>query len=223
MARERYPVRAITLSHQGGVFPTGRGNALEAVVTGSGAQIVAHLYRLATTATQGTEHLLITDNIDISCIAADTTSPPTSNASFVNLSAQSRSGAEAGINYYGDKVRFADNSSTGVPITRVDWDLVTAGTFVPDASVGTSTSVTGYYPCDPSSGADFAAGARSARPPYSAPALRPRRPTSPSRSAARTRTASPRTRLRRASSTLLRSRSGSRRSASSASTRPRAR
>ncbi|HYK43027.1 MAG TPA: hypothetical protein VE007_11610, partial [Thermoanaerobaculia bacterium] len=152
------PVRAITIPHQGGAAPTGRGNAIEAVVTGSGAQIVAHLYRLATTSTPGGEHLLITDNIDISCIAADTTSPPTSNANFVNLSAQSRSGAEAGTNYYGDKVQFSDNSSTGVPITRVDWDLVTGGTFVADASVGTGVSVTGYYPCDPSSGADFAGG-----------------------------------------------------------------
>lgn len=154
------PVRAITIAHQGGVSPGGRGNAIEAVVTGSGAQIVAHLYRLATTATQGTEHLLVTDNIDISCIAADTTSPPISNGSFVNLSAQSRTGAEAGINYYGDKVRFSDNSSTGVPITRVDWDLVTpaVGTFAPDAGVGTGNQLTGYFPCDPSGGADFVAG-----------------------------------------------------------------
>ncbi|HEY6051246.1 MAG TPA: PKD domain-containing protein, partial [Thermoanaerobaculia bacterium] len=98
----------------------------------------------------------------ISCIAADTTSPPTSNASFVNVSAQARSGAEASINYYGDKVTFADNSSSGVPISSVDWDLVTpaVGTFAADAAVSGSgkNSVTGYYPCDPSGGADFVSG-----------------------------------------------------------------
>ena len=151
------PVRAITIAHQGSVAPGGRGNAIEAVVTGTGSQITAHLYRLGTTSTPGGEHLLLTDNVDISCIAADTTSPPTSNATFHNISADSRSDK---ANYYGDKVSFTDNSSTGVPITRVDWDVVTpaVGTFAPDAAVGTGNTLTGYFPCDPAGGADFVGG-----------------------------------------------------------------
>ena len=148
------PTLAYSLPHQGTAPPTGRGNALEAVVTGGGSQIIAHVYRLATTTNPlvNLEHLLITDNIDISCIAADTTSRPTASATFANVSAALRSGAERSINYYGDRFTLTDNSSTGVPITRVDWDINNAGSpaaLVPDA-VGTATSLPNiFFPCDP--------------------------------------------------------------------------
>ncbi|MCA1611357.1 MAG: PKD domain-containing protein [Acidobacteria bacterium] len=156
------PVRAATLGHQGTTPPTGRGNAIEAVVTGGGSQIIAHVYRLASTTNPQTnpEHLLITDNVDISCIAADTTSPPRTAATFTNVSAALRSGAERTVNYYGDRVTLSDNSSTGVPITRVDWDLNNPGSgFAPDIS-GTATSLPNiFFPCDPAAGGNQATGA----------------------------------------------------------------
>ncbi|MDQ2978745.1 MAG: hypothetical protein M3R62_05960, partial [Acidobacteriota bacterium] len=149
------PMLAYRLPHQGTAPPTGRGNAIEAVVTGGGSQIIAHVYRLATTTNPqvNLEHLLLTDNIDISCIAADTTSKPTASATFSNVSAALRSGAERNIYYYGDRFTLTDNSSTGVPITRVDWDVNNAGSpaaLVPDAAVGTATSLPNiFFPCDP--------------------------------------------------------------------------
>ncbi len=155
------PVRAVTLPHQGTAPPTGRGNAIEAVVTGGGSQIIAHVYRLATTTNpqSNPEHLLITDNVDISCIAADTTSPPRASATFTNVSAGLRSGAERTINYYGDRVTLADSSSTGVPITRVDWDVNNPGSgFTADRS-GTALSLPNiFFPCDPAAGGDIASG-----------------------------------------------------------------
>ena len=155
------PVRAATLPHQGTAPPTGRGNAIEAVVTGGGSQIIAHVYRLATTTNPqvNPEHLLITDNVDISCIAADTTSPPRASATFTNVSAALRSGAERTVNYYGDRVTLSDSSSTGVPITRVDWDLNNPGTgFAADVS-GTALSLPNiFFPCDPAAGGDRSTG-----------------------------------------------------------------
>ena len=144
------PQLAYSTPHQ----PSYRANAIEAVVTGTGSQITAHLYRLKTTpnAQINPEHLLTTDNVDISCIAADTTSPPTASATIANVTSgfASRTGANAG-NFYGDKFTLTDTSSTGVPITSVAWDFNTNGsTFATDASLGTANSLPNvYFPCDP--------------------------------------------------------------------------
>jgi PKD repeat protein len=126
------------------------GKWVESVVAGN----TAYLYRLG----NGTpEKNLYTDVLDVSCLTADLTSPPVANATFTNKSAASRSGVEATINYYGDRFVFTDASASGQPIKRVDWDLNTAGNvqadFVPDASLGTGTSIGGVpgfvWPCDP--------------------------------------------------------------------------
>ncbi|MEO8430525.1 MAG: PKD domain-containing protein [Acidobacteriota bacterium] len=146
------PIRAYSLPHQNSLPPTGRGDAIEAVVTTNGNQIIAHVYRLATTTNPqvNPEHLLVTDNIDISCIAADPTSKPIANATYLNLTAQAQS--RVGTNYYGDLFQLTDSSSTGSPMTSAAWDINTNGlTFGPDPNL-TALSITGYFPCDPSAG-----------------------------------------------------------------------
>ncbi len=154
------PTLAFSLPHQQ-FF----GNAVEAVVTGSGSQIVAHIYRVAGTPNPNInrEPLLVTDNVDISCIAADTTSRPIASATFTNVSAATRTGAEKTVNYYGDRVTLSDRSSTGVPITRVDWDLNNSGSGFAVDMTGTATSLSNIiFPCDPATGGNVATGANCA-------------------------------------------------------------
>src|SRR6266404_2085741 len=76
-------------------------------------------------------------------------SPPIAVASATNLSAGSRADK---ANYYGDKWQLQDTSS-GAP-TSITWDLNYTGSFAADET-GTKAAegvVTGYFPCDPSSG-----------------------------------------------------------------------
>src|SRR5262249_33773479 len=55
-------------------------------------------------------------------------------------------------NYYGDKWQLQDASITVPALTRVDWDFNYKTTFSPDevGSPAAESSVTGYFPCDPS-------------------------------------------------------------------------
>src|SRR6185295_10123238 len=112
------------------------------------------------------EHLLVTDNIDISCIAADPTSKPLANAVFTNLTAAAQ--GRTGTNYYGDQVQLTDASSTGSAMLSAAWDINTNGlspaSYGQDSAVGTNLSITGYFPCDPSNGSpgNFATGANCA-------------------------------------------------------------
>jgi len=76
-------------------------------------------------------------------------SPPIAVASATNLSAGIRSDK---ANYYGDKWQLQDTSSGGP--TSVTWDFNYTGSFAADET-GTKAAegiVTGYFPCDPSSG-----------------------------------------------------------------------
>lgn len=81
--------------------------------------------------------------------AGNPSAPPTANATATNLSAASRSDK---TNYYGDKWQLHDASVSAVPITRIDWDFVYKGAFSPDevGAPSAESTVTGYFPCDPS-------------------------------------------------------------------------
>ena len=155
------PVRAFSMPHQNSPPPAGRGNAIEAVVTGTGSSIIAHVYRLGNATVAGAENILLTDNIDISCIAADTTSPPTANATWTNLSVGARAadGHPDANNYYGDYFQFTDQSGSGVPILNAYWDTNTDGTtFHQDFTTApppTSPNISGFLPCDAANGGDF--------------------------------------------------------------------
>ena len=93
--------------------------------------------------------------IDLAHFAWHVTGGPTipvAQASYRNLT------TTGGANFLGDKFQFTDTSATATQIVHVDWDVNAIGGFAPDASVGTTTSLTGYLPCDPASGGAFASG-----------------------------------------------------------------
>jgi len=155
------PQRAMSLPHFGASDASYRGVGYEALVTQSGSQLLAYLYRETTTAPQQSVH---TDKLDISCIAADPTSPPIPNVSLTNLTAQAQGRS---INYLGDKWQVKDASVSYPVIDQIRWDLNlpsgNAANFSPDAAFtgaygGLSTIPTAYLPCDPSSGGDPAGG-----------------------------------------------------------------
>lgn len=77
---------------------------------------------------------------------------PIASAVYTNLS------STTGTNYFGDKFQIADNSASATPITSVAWDINNTGTFSPDTAVGTAKTLTGYLPCSPKSGGNFATG-----------------------------------------------------------------
>jgi len=126
--------------------------------------VTAYVYRLKSPGVAGAEVLVTTHTLDISCISADLTAPPTSGLSLTNVSAAQRTGAEASKNYYGDRFRVQENSSTGATLTAVGWDWNVASlgnpptpTFSADISISgalPNASLTdfnpSYFPCDPS-------------------------------------------------------------------------
>ncbi|HSD71649.1 MAG TPA: hypothetical protein VLE54_02605, partial [Thermoanaerobaculia bacterium] len=98
-------------------------NSFEAKVKTVGSSVIAYLYRLKSPGVAGAEAIAVAHTIDISCIAADLTAPPTASATMTNLSAASRTGAEATKNYYGDRWRIQNTSSTAAPLDQMEWDL----------------------------------------------------------------------------------------------------
>ena len=73
-------------------------NSYEAVVKTVGSAVTAYVYRLKSPGVAGAEVLVTTHTVDISCISADLTAPPTSGLSLTNVSAAQRTGAEASKN-----------------------------------------------------------------------------------------------------------------------------
>jgi len=143
-----------------------REKAMEAIVKENGPAATAYIYRLKTPSGLSPEHILATDTVDITCITFDPSAPPVANGTAANISAQARGGAEAAVNYYGDRWRIRDASSTGAPLDRIEWDWNTASAFsadpgwgaaLPDASF--SDVDPAYFPCDPSAGGDVRTGA----------------------------------------------------------------
>lgn len=128
----------------------------------TGGAVTAYIYRLKSAGVPNAEVLLTAHAVDISCISADLTAPPVSSLSIANLSAAQRSGAEASKNYFGDRWRVEDNSSTASALTQIEWDwnVLSPGgtpTFQADAALSGSLPNAGltdfnpaYFPCDPS-------------------------------------------------------------------------
>lgn len=143
------------------------GRAVEAVVRQEGGATIAYVYRLQTTSPESSLH---TTKVDLSCISVDPTAPPVANATMTNLSAQSRTGIEATLNYYGDRWEIRDASATASvkPLDGIHWDIVQTGAFAADPALSQDPPLTplpagkviltGYWPCDPVSG-DIASGA----------------------------------------------------------------
>lgn len=137
-------------------------NSFEVVVRTNGSAVTSYIYRLKSPGITGAEVLVTTHTVDISCISADLSAPPVSGMTLTNVSAAQRSGAEASKNYFGDRWRVQDNSSTGAALTQIswDWNVATIGstpTFTPDPSISgplPNASLTdfnpSYFPCDPS-------------------------------------------------------------------------
>jgi len=160
------PLLAKELQHYGsGISFIGYG--FESQVVQSGSTLTAYLYRKLTRPAGG-ESPVRTDQIDISCIAADPTAPPTAIATMTNLSAQSRPAPENTKNYFGDKWELIDSSVTYQPITNVQWDINTgaAGPFSADSQWSGNPASNpeledinpAYWPCDPSSGGNLSLG-----------------------------------------------------------------
>ena len=95
-------------------------NSFESIVKTNGGAVTAYVYRLKSPGVSGAEVLVATDTVDISCISADTTAPPVSGASMSNLSAAQRTGAEAQKNYFGDRWRVQDSSSSGAALDQIN-------------------------------------------------------------------------------------------------------
>ena len=154
------PRRAFSLAQAGSGEPY-FDNSFEVVVR-TGAAVTAYIYRLKSPGAPNAEVLVTAHAVDISCISADLTAPPVANLSMTNLSAAQRSGAEASKNYYGDRWRVQDSSSTASALTQIEWDwnVLSSGTapvFAPDAAISgvlPNPSLTdfnpAYFPCDPS-------------------------------------------------------------------------
>ncbi|MEO8348706.1 MAG: PKD domain-containing protein [Acidobacteriota bacterium] len=153
--------RAFSLA-QGGSGEPYFDNSFEAIVRTTGSQVRAYVYRLKSPGVANEEVLVTTHTVDISCISADLSAPPVAGANFTNLSAAQRSGAEASRNYYGDRWRVQDNSSTASALTQIEWDwnVLSSGsapTFQADAALSgplPNAALTdfnpAYFPCDPS-------------------------------------------------------------------------
>jgi PKD repeat protein len=132
-------------------------NSFEAIVKTNGGAVTAYVYRLKSPGVTGAPALVTTDPVDISCISADLTAPPVAGASMTNLSAALRTGTETQKNYFGDRWRVKDSSSTGVALDQIEWDWNVASTYLADASLSgplPDASLTdfnpAYFPCDPS-------------------------------------------------------------------------
>jgi PKD repeat protein len=151
------PRRAFALGQAGSGEPY-FDNSFEVIVRSG----TAYVYRLKSPGVPNAEVLVAAHAVDISCITADVSAPPVANLTMTNLSAAQRSGAEASKNYFGDRWRVQDSSSTAAPLTNIEWDwnVLSSGaspTFAPDAAISgalPNASLTefnpAYFPCDPS-------------------------------------------------------------------------
>ncbi len=155
------PVKAASLAHFGSTEVSFR-RGLEAVVKTVAGVPKAYVYRLLNATAVGDEELVRTDVVDLSCIAADPTAPPAAGATLTNLSKQSRGGI--GPDYFGDRWRVQNSSSSAVALDQIEWDWNVASlgspptpTFQADAALSgplPNTTLTdfnpAYFPCDPS-------------------------------------------------------------------------
>lgn len=113
-----------TVPHLGS-FPIGGGanvaaTSFGAKVVQNGSVVTAYIFEVVATAP---EYSVASTKKDVSCIAADPTAPAVASLLMTNVSAASRLAPENGKNYYGDRWRMQDTSSTGVPLTFLQWDL----------------------------------------------------------------------------------------------------
>ena len=151
------PRRAFALGQAGSGEPY-FDNSFDVIVRSG----TAYVYRLKSPGVPNAEVLVAAHAVDIGCITADVSAPPVANLTMTNLSAALRSGAEASRNYFGDRWRVQDTSSTAAPLTNIEWDwnVLSSGaspTFVADAAISgalPNSSLTdfnpSYFPCDPS-------------------------------------------------------------------------
>ena len=166
-----------------GTFPLGgnsmvTANSFGAKVVQNGSVVNAYIFEVIATFP---EYSIASTKKDVSCIAADPTAPAAASMQMTNVSAASRLAPENAKNYYGDRWRIQDTSSTGVPLTFLQWDLVAPDTstasLAPDVPVwamaapgapgsvpqtlefldggaGNGTGPGIFWPCDPSAGGD---------------------------------------------------------------------
>ncbi len=135
-----------------------RARSFGAKVAQVGSTVYAYVFEVVNTSPQLS---FASTRKDVSCIAADPTAPPAASFLTTNLTAQAQN--RVGTNYYGDRWTIQDTTSTGVPLTGLEWDLIapdqSTSSLAPDASVsfpgpGTvpanvSTLTNIIWPCDP--------------------------------------------------------------------------
>lgn len=153
------PVTIKSLKHKGASGIAFLGQGFEALVTQSGPTLTAYLYREVATSPEASIH---TDQVDISCIAADPTAPPIPSATMTNLSAATRTSPENGKNYFGDKWHIKDSSFSFLPITELDWDFhYISPNFAAEKieiEPGPYADFNGYWPCDLLNGGEIFGG-----------------------------------------------------------------
>jgi hypothetical protein len=118
-----------------------------AKVVQSGSIVNAYVFEVLVTSPQ--DSIAVTKK-DVSCISSDPTAPAVASLQMTNLSAAARTAPENTKNYYGDRWRMQDTSSTGIPLNLVQWDLVAPDTstasLAPDPSPTWSMSQPGTVP-----------------------------------------------------------------------------
>ena len=152
------PVTIKSLKHKGASGITFLGQGFETLVTQNGPTLTAYLYREIATSPEASIH---TDQVDISCIAADPTAPPIPSATMTNLSAATRTSPENGKNYFGDKWNIKDSSFSFLPITELDWDFHYVAPFAAEKIAnppGSYADFDGYWPCDLLNGGEIFSG-----------------------------------------------------------------
>jgi PKD repeat protein len=159
LVRGGSPTKAYSLPLYDALAPLGgyADNVYEAIVKTNGPTVTAYVYRLKSSEFQTGELEVVAQALDISCLSADSTAPPVAHASGPGP------GVSPAIpNYFGDRARLSNDSSSGAALTQAQWDLSVASvggtaTFqadaafsgpLPDANLTVLDPV--YLPCDPS-------------------------------------------------------------------------
>jgi hypothetical protein len=144
---------AVSLRHEGSSTDIFDKNSFDAVLRASGPSVTAYVYRISLVSGGGSTLTpsMHVDKVDISCIAADPTAPPSALALATNTSAAARTDK---TNYFGDLWTLTDaSSSSSSPEWSTDpiqWDFKAGGAFQADQTdPSAGLGHTFPFPCDP--------------------------------------------------------------------------
>lgn len=164
------PRLGYTMAHAGN-FVNGSivtSGSFGAKVVQAGSIVNAYVFEVVGTQPQ---YSIASTKKDVSCIAADPKAPPVASFQMTNITASAQ--GRVGTSYYGDRWTIQDTTSTGVPLTGLEWDLIapdaSTSSIAPDGAwsfpgpgtvpptISTLTSI--IWPCDPAVAGAPASGA----------------------------------------------------------------